>query len=52
MSFPLDSYSKRDVREANSSQWRVTSQQSTIKKENNNNNYQDGGANVRKVYAF
>lgn len=31
MSLPLDSDSKREVREANSSRWRVISQQSTIK---------------------
>lgn len=31
MSLPLDSDSKRKVREANSSRWRVISQQSTIK---------------------
>ena len=30
MSLPLDSDSKREVREANSSRWRVISQQSTI----------------------
>ena len=31
MSLPLDSDSKSEVREANSSRWRVISQQSTIK---------------------